>query len=167
MPERKWDDLNEVEKAIVVNAFEIETLAGIVADLDYADEATLRDDAARQVLKWVDDGIVEVRRWAPWTAPNGTPDVHADQRAAASRSLTTRLARRHNATVPGITIKRVALPAGVRTCTRQPNARKPNELAEHRPYVGDQYASLAHAFDQHGRREVVDDGERAQVVGAD
>ena len=42
------------------------------------------------------------------------------------------------------------------------------QALEHRPeVVGDQDAVLVEALDQGGRREVVDDRERAQVVGAD
>ncbi|NEB77637.1 hypothetical protein G3I40_20840 [Streptomyces sp. SID14478] len=68
MRERK---LSDVEYAFVLNASEIDILPGVRGDLPEPLASGPATDLAPILLSLVDRGTVEVRRYIPWTAPDG------------------------------------------------------------------------------------------------
>ncbi|MGW4645419.1 hypothetical protein [Kitasatospora sp. NPDC004289] len=71
MSENPWDDLPGIEKAFMINAFEIDILPGARGDFDEADQDRPVGEVAAVLLALVDRGWVEVRRIVPWVSPTG------------------------------------------------------------------------------------------------
>ncbi|MFD6422668.1 hypothetical protein [Streptomyces sp. NPDC060198] len=71
MSERERQELTKSEGAFMVNACEIDILAGVWGDLDDADRSRPVDELAGILLTLVDRGWIEVRRVAPWTPSSG------------------------------------------------------------------------------------------------
>jgi hypothetical protein len=74
LSDRGWHELNEIERAVLINAFEIDAIDGVLADVDGID--SLDDTAALAkvvavVLSFVDQGLVEVRRYISTEMPDG------------------------------------------------------------------------------------------------
>ncbi|MGW0365246.1 hypothetical protein [Streptomyces sp. NPDC002990] len=71
MSKREWQALTKAEQAFMINAFEIDILAGVWGDLDDADQSRPVNELAGILLTLIDRGWIEVRRIAPWTSPSG------------------------------------------------------------------------------------------------
>ncbi|WP_328723292.1 hypothetical protein OHT52_29865 [Streptomyces sp. NBC_00247] len=72
MSEREWQgELTKSEGAFMVNACEIDILAGVWGDLDDADRSRPVEELAGILLALVDRGWIEVRRVAPWATSSG------------------------------------------------------------------------------------------------
>ncbi|MEU6237459.1 hypothetical protein [Kitasatospora sp. NPDC047058] len=71
MSKQEWAALSGIEKAFMINAFEIDILPGFWSDLDDEDRDRPHDEIAGILLGLVDRGWVEVRRIAPWISPTG------------------------------------------------------------------------------------------------
>ncbi|MFZ3494686.1 hypothetical protein ACODT5_15925 [Streptomyces sp. 5.8] len=71
MSEHEWQALTKSEEAFMVNAYEIDILAGVWGDLDDADQSRPARDLAQILLTLIDRGWIEVRRVAPWMSPSG------------------------------------------------------------------------------------------------
>ncbi|MDH6113409.1 hypothetical protein P3T36_001712 [Kitasatospora sp. MAP12-15] len=69
--ECEWDELSGLEKAFMINAFEIDILPGFWGDLEDDDRDRPLGEIAGVLLALVDRGWVEVRRIAPWVSPMG------------------------------------------------------------------------------------------------
>ncbi|MFJ9417333.1 hypothetical protein ACIRPT_24575 [Streptomyces sp. NPDC101227] len=63
---------SDVEYAFVLNASEIDILPGVRGDLEDPLASGPAADLAPILLALVDRGVVEVCRYVPWTAPDGT-----------------------------------------------------------------------------------------------
>jgi len=63
--------LTVTEKAFMINAFEIDILPGVWGDLEPSVQDAPLAEVAAVLLSLVDRGWMEVRRVAPWTAPDG------------------------------------------------------------------------------------------------
>jgi hypothetical protein len=73
-----WDALSHVEQCFLVNAAELDLLPGVLGDLDEAERRLPRAELARILLALVDRGWIEARRYARWTAPDGSPGLSPD-----------------------------------------------------------------------------------------
>lgn len=71
MSQRDWDKLTATERAFMINAFEIDILPGVWADLEPQVQDAPLAEVAAVLLSLVDHGWIEVRRIVPWTAPDG------------------------------------------------------------------------------------------------
>ncbi|WP_369214251.1 hypothetical protein [Streptomyces flavofungini] len=65
-------ELSDVEYAFVLNASEIDILPGVRGDLEEPLASAPAADLAPVLLALVDRGVVEVCRYIPWVAPDGT-----------------------------------------------------------------------------------------------
>ncbi|MDI2130645.1 hypothetical protein [Yinghuangia seranimata] len=61
-------ELTDVERAFMVNSYEIDILAGVWGDLD---QPWTVGELVEILLPLIDRGWIEVRRLAPWISPTG------------------------------------------------------------------------------------------------
>ncbi|MGO4459518.1 hypothetical protein AB4039_19805 [Streptomyces sp. M-16] len=76
----EWEALDESRRAFMINAFETDILPGVWGDLAEEDKELPVSALAAMLLDLVDRGWVEVRRVAPWTAPDGRPGYRPGER---------------------------------------------------------------------------------------
>ncbi|MFG3347854.1 hypothetical protein ACGF1Z_22630 [Streptomyces sp. NPDC048018] len=65
------DELSSDERAFMINATEIDILAGVRGDLAEPAASGPASDLTPILLSLVDRGWIEVSRLVPWTAPDG------------------------------------------------------------------------------------------------
>ncbi|MEV0455790.1 hypothetical protein [Catellatospora methionotrophica] len=71
MAEREWDTLTAIERAFFVNAMEMDILQGVFGDLTEAEQTLPLHELADVLLSLVDQGLIEVRRYASWVTDDG------------------------------------------------------------------------------------------------
>lgn len=71
MSTEHWWTLTSLEQSILINAREFATLVGIFGDLDEEDAKVPLSALQQEVISFVDRGLVELRRYEPWIAPDG------------------------------------------------------------------------------------------------
>jgi hypothetical protein len=67
----EWDALSQVEKAFMISGTEIDILPGFWGDVPEAMQHAPLSEMTAVLLSLVDRGWLEVRRLAPWVAPDG------------------------------------------------------------------------------------------------
>ncbi|WP_406433531.1 hypothetical protein OHA59_43105 [Streptomyces sp. NBC_01589] len=69
------DELSSAERAFMINATEIDILAGVRGDLDEPLASADPTELAAILLPLIDRGWIEVCRLIAWTAPDGEPGL--------------------------------------------------------------------------------------------
>ncbi len=72
-----WEGLTHVEKCLLVNAFEYDLLAGVFGDLTPAEQELQLAELAEILQALIDRGWIEVRRYEPWIAEDGSEGLAA------------------------------------------------------------------------------------------
>lgn len=68
---REWERLTHIERAFFINSFEMDLLPGVFGDLDPAQPEPSLSELASVLLKLVDDGWMEMRRYVRRVADDG------------------------------------------------------------------------------------------------
>ena len=71
MSQQDWDGLSHVEECFFVNAMEMDILPGVLGDLDAAERQLSFAELTTILLTLIDQGWIEVRRYARWISPEG------------------------------------------------------------------------------------------------
>ncbi|MFI6762045.1 hypothetical protein ACIBF5_23190 [Micromonospora sp. NPDC050417] len=75
----RWQGLTHVEQAFLINAFEMDLLPGVFGDLDRAQPEPSLSELASVLLRLVDNGWMEMRRYVRWIADDGREGLaHGD-----------------------------------------------------------------------------------------
>jgi hypothetical protein len=75
----EWQRLTHIERAFFINAFEMDLLPGVFGDLDPAQPAPSLSELACALLKLVDNGWMEMRRYVRRVADDGREGLaHGD-----------------------------------------------------------------------------------------
>ncbi|MER7333237.1 MULTISPECIES: hypothetical protein [unclassified Micromonospora] len=71
MSRRDWERLTNVERAFLINAFEMDLLAGVFGDLVANEQEMPLHELAQVLLSLIDRGWIEARRYDRWIAEDG------------------------------------------------------------------------------------------------
>jgi hypothetical protein len=70
-----WDGLTSIERALLINAMEMDIFPGFIGDLDDDEQDMSQAELAEIVLSLVDKGWFTVHRYEPWISPEGNNGI--------------------------------------------------------------------------------------------